>query len=51
MDDKMVKEVSQRAGRCPITANIWGQIREGSEQPDLLENEYAQGRGIRFDDH
>lgn len=50
VDDKMVKEVSQRAGRCPIPGNTWGQVREGSGQPDLLEDELAQGRGVRLDD-
>lgn len=43
----MVKEVSQRAGRCPIPGNVWGQVREGSEQ---LEDELLQGRGVRLDD-
>ena len=30
--------IAQRGGRCPIPGNIQGQVGQGSEQPDLIED-------------
>ena len=37
--------VAQRGGRCPILGNIQGQAGWGSEQPDLVVDVPASGRG------
>jgi len=31
-------QVAQRRDRCPIPGNIQGQVGQGSEQPDLVED-------------
>ena len=41
-----MEEVAQRGGRCPIPGNIPGQVGRGSEQPDLVEDVPARGRGL-----
>ncbi|KAK4815290.1 hypothetical protein QYF61_026195 [Mycteria americana] len=38
-------QVVQRGGRCPIPGNIQGQVGQGSEQPDLVEDVPAHCRG------
>jgi len=38
-------QVTQRGGRCPITGSIQGQVGQGSEQPDLVEDVPAHCRG------
>ena len=43
-------QAAQRGGRCPITGNIPGQVGQGSEQPDLVEDVPAHGRGVGLDD-
>ena len=43
-------QVAQRGGRCPIPGNIPGQVRQGSEQPDLVEDVPAHCRGVGLDD-
>ena len=45
-----LEEVSQRGGGCPIPGNIPGQVGQGSEQPDLVEDVPAHGRGVGRDD-
>lgn len=37
----------QRGGGCPILENIQGQVGHSSEQPFLVENVPAHGRGGR----
>ena len=37
--------VAQRGGGCPIPGNVQGQVGRGSEQPDLVEDVPAHGRG------
>ena len=43
-------QVAQRGGRCPIPANIQGQVGRGSEQPDLVEDAPAHRRGVGLGD-
>ena len=45
-----LEQAAQRDGRCPIPGNIQGQIGQGSEQPDLVEDVAAYCRGIGLDD-
>ena len=40
-----LEQVTQRGGRCPIPGNIQGQVGQGSEQPDLVEDVPAHCRG------
>ena len=35
---------------CPIPGNIPGQVGRGSEQPDLVEDVPAHGRGVGLGD-
>jgi len=42
--------VARRGGRCPILGNIQGQVGRGSEQPGLVEDGHAHGRGVGLDD-
>jgi len=42
-------QVAQRGGRCPIPGHIQGQVGWGSEQPDLVEDVPAHGRGVGLD--
>ena len=42
----MLAQVAQRGGRCPIPGTIQGQVGRGSEQPDLVEDVPAHGRGL-----
>jgi len=37
--------VAPRGGRCPIPGNIHGQVGQGSEQPDCVEDVLAHCRG------
>ena len=38
-------QVAQRGGRCPISGDLQGQVGQGSEQPDLVEDVPAYCRG------
>lgn len=38
--------VVKRGGGCPILGNIQRQVGQGSEQPFLVENVPAHGRGL-----
>ncbi|KAK4812027.1 LOW QUALITY PROTEIN: hypothetical protein QYF61_025018 [Mycteria americana] len=40
-----LEQVTQRGGRCPILGNIQGQVEWSSQQPDLVEDVPAHGRG------
>ncbi|KAK4808965.1 hypothetical protein QYF61_015199 [Mycteria americana] len=42
-----LKQIAQRGGRCPIPGNIQGQVGQGSEQPDLVEDVPAHCRGLK----
>ena len=42
-------QVAQRGGRCPVPGNIQGQVGQGSEQPDLVEDVPAHCRGVGLD--
>jgi len=46
---KPLAQVAQRGGRCPIPGNIQGQVGWGSEQPGLVEDVPAHGRGVGLD--
>ncbi|KAK4825069.1 hypothetical protein QYF61_023073 [Mycteria americana] len=39
-------QVAPRGGRCPVPGNIPGQVGRGSEQPALVEDVPARGRGL-----
>ena len=43
-------QVAQGAGGCPIPGNTPGQVGRGFEQPDLVEDVPAYGRGVGLDD-
>ena len=43
-------QVARRGGRCPIPGNVQGQVGQGSEQPDLVEDVPAHCRGVGLDD-
>jgi len=45
-----LERVAQRGGRCPNPANIQGQVGQGSEQPDPVEDVPAHCRGAGLDD-
>jgi len=47
---RVVEQVAQRGGRCPIPRNSQGQVGLGSEQPDLVEDVPAHCRGVGLDD-
>jgi len=47
----MLERVAQRGGRCLIPGNIQGQVAQGSEQPDLVEDVPAHCRGMGFGLH
>jgi len=42
-------QVAQRGGGCPMPGNIQGQVRWGSEKPDLVEDVPGHCRGIGLD--
>ena len=48
---EMLERVAQRGGRCLIPGNIQGQVAQGSEQPDLVEDVPAHCRGMGFGLH
>jgi len=41
-------QVAQAGGRCSIPGNIQGQVGQGSERPDLVEDvpAHCRGRGL-----
>ena len=39
-------QVAQRGGRCLIPGITQGQVGQGSEQPDLVEDGLAHCRGL-----
>jgi len=41
-----VELVALRGGRCPIPGDIHGQVGQGSEQPDQVEDVPAHCRGL-----
>ena len=43
---KTLEQVAQRGGRCPMAGNVQGQVGQGSEQPDLVEDVPAHCRGL-----
>ena len=47
---KLLEQVAQRGGRCPIPGNFECQVGQGSEQPDLAEDVPAYCRGVGLDD-
>jgi len=49
-DGETLEQVFQRGGRCPIPGNIQGQVGQGSEKPDLVEDIHAGCRGLEPDD-
>jgi len=48
--DETLERVAQRGGSCPIPGNIPGQVGQGSEQPDLVEDVPAHCKGVGLDD-
>lgn len=44
------EQVAQRGSGCSIPGTIGGQVRQGSEQPDLAENVPAYGREVGLGD-
>jgi len=44
MGVETLEQVAWRGGRCPIPGNIPGQVGQGSEQPDLVEDVPAHCR-------
>lgn len=49
MSGETLGQIDQRGGRCPIPRNIQGQIGQGSEQPDSVEDLPAYFRGLGLD--
>lgn len=47
----MLAQVAQRGGGCPLPGNIQGQVRQGSEQPGLVEDVPDFCRGVGLDGH
>ncbi|KAK4823398.1 hypothetical protein QYF61_001772 [Mycteria americana] len=44
------EQVAQRSCGCSIIGNVQGQVGRGSEQPDLVKNVPAHGRGVELHD-
>ena len=44
------EQVAQRSCGCPITGSVQGQVGPGFEQPDLVKDVPAHGRGLGLDD-
>ena len=42
---RVVRQVAQRGGRCPIPGNIQGQVGWGSERPGLVVDAHCKGLG------
>ena len=47
---KTLEQAAQRGGRCPIPGSIQGQVEQGLEQPDLVEDVPPHCRGFGLDD-
>jgi len=47
---KVVEQIAQGGGRCPVPGNIQGQVRRGSVQSDLVVEVPAYCRGIGVGD-
>jgi len=45
-----VEQIARRSSGGPIPGNIQGQVGQGSEQPDLVEDVPAHCRGVGLDD-
>lgn len=45
-----LEHIAQRGGRCSIPGNIQGQVKQGSEEPDLVKHVPAHIRGVGLDD-
>ena len=41
-----LKQVAQRSCGCPIIGGVQGQVGQGLEQPDLVEEVPAHGGGV-----
>lgn len=46
----MLQQAAHRTCGCPIPGNIQAQAGLSSEQPDLIKNVPAHGRGVGLDD-
>jgi len=44
------KQVAQRSWGCPLPRSVQGQAGWSSEQPGLVEDVPAHGRGLELDD-
>ena len=49
-DGETLAQVAQRGCGCPVPGTIQGQVGQGSEKPDLVEDVPAHGRGVGLDD-
>ncbi|KAK4811149.1 hypothetical protein QYF61_019790 [Mycteria americana] len=45
-----LEQVAQRGGRCPIIGSVQGQVGRGFDQPNLVKDVPAHGRGFGLDD-
>ena len=45
-----LEEVAQRSCGCSIIESVQGQVGQGFEQPDLVEDVPAHSRGVGLDD-
>jgi len=45
-----LEQVAQRGGKCPFSGNIQGQVGQGSERLDLMEDAPARCREVGLDD-
>ena len=50
MGGATLEQVAQRDGRCLIPGNLEGQVGQGSEQPDLVEDVPAHCRAVGLED-
>ena len=42
---RVMRQVSQRSGGCPVPGSVQGQVGQGFDQLDLVEGVPAHGRG------
>ena len=47
--DEALEQVAQRCGEFPIPGDFQGQVRPGSEQPDLAVDVPVHCRGVGLD--
>jgi len=48
-DGETLEQIAQTGGRCPIPGNIQGQVGQGLEQPDLVEDVPTHCRELGVD--